>query len=66
VTTAQPSNSKAALARLLVRGGATFADKSFVPVIIGRNRFCPLIAANPAITKTCNRMAASSVSQKIT
>ena len=48
-----------------VVGAATFADKTFVPVIIGRSRFCPLIAANPAIARTCKRMAASSASHKI-
>ena len=41
------------------------AGRTFVPVIIGRNRFCPLIAANPAIARTCSAMAANSAYQKI-
>src|SRR5271170_871339 len=65
VATAQPSKSKPARTGLPIRGSATLAGKTFAPVIIGRNRFCPLIAANPAIARTCSTMAANSASQRI-
>ncbi len=46
MATALPSNSKPARAALPARGAAMLAGRTLVPVIIGRNRFCPLIAAN--------------------
>jgi len=50
---------------LPARGSAMLAGKTFVPVIIGRSRFWPLIAANPAITRTCSTIAAKSAYQTI-
>ena len=42
---ALPAKRTAASAVLAMRGGRTPAGRTFVPVIIGRSRFCPLTAA---------------------
>ena len=57
---AQPASSRTARTGLANRGAARLVGKTFVPVIIGRSKFCPFTAAYPVIASTCSPIAASS------